>query len=408
MEGTKQEGSADRLLQAVVESDAKHYLKAFGPRTPVCIERGEGAYLFDTSGKRYLDMIGGIAVSILGHGNPRLVAAIADQAAKLIHCSNLYYNRPQIRLAERLVELSCADRVFIGNSGAEANEAAIKLARGYFHKLGAPRAKIVCMKHSFHGRTLATATATGTDRYSAPFKPLPPGFVHIPYNDVAALDEAVDGDTCAVLLELVQGESGVRPATQTFVDAAVAACRRTGALLVVDEVQTGMGRTGKMFCYEHYGIEPDVFTIAKGLGGGVPIGAVLAREEAAKGFAPGDHGSTFGGNPLACSAALAVLDEIEERGLLGQAAWTGEFLKERLSHVAATTGKIEEIRGLGLMVGIGLTSENAVAVRDRLLAHGMLVNSVGTSTLRILPPLILSESQASDFCDALESALMEG
>ena len=408
MEGTTRDGAIDKVLEAVIASDSKHYLNVFGSRIPVCIERGEGAYLFDTAGNRYLDMIGGIAVSLLGHGHPRLVAAIADQAARVIHCSNLYYNRNQTRLAERLTEISCADRVFIGNSGAEANEAAIKLVRGYFYKLGAPRAKIVAMKHSFHGRTLATATATGQDRYSAPFKPLPPGFVHIPYNDASALDEAVDGDTCAVLLELIQGESGVRPATQEFVDAAVAACRRTGALLVVDEVQTGMGRTGRMFAYEHYGIEPDVVTIAKGLGGGVPIGAVLAREEAAKGFAPGDHGSTFGGNPLACAAALAVLDEIEEQGLLAQAAWIGDCLKERLAHVAAATGAIEEVRGLGLMVGIGVAEEKAVIVRDRLLARGVLVNSIGTSTIRVLPPLILSEQQAADFCDALEAALMEG
>ncbi len=407
MEGIFKEAAADAKLEAVIASDAKHYLKTFGTRIPLCVERGEGVYVFGTDGRRYLDMVGGIAVNVLGHGNARLVAAIAEQAARVIHCSNLYYNPGQTRLAERLTEMSCADRVFFANSGAEANEGAIKLARGYFHKLGAPRAKIVSMKHSFHGRTLATATATGTEKYSAPFRPLPPGFVHVEFNDVAALEAEVDGDTCAVLLELVQGESGVRPATQAFVDAAVAACRRTGALLVVDEVQTGMGRTGRMFAYEHYGIEPDVFTLAKGLGGGVPIGAVLAREEAAKGFAPGDHGSTFGGGPLVCAAALAVLDEIEERGLVAQAAFVGAFLKERLEHVAASTGAIDEIRGTGLMLGIGIAGEKAVAVRDRLFARGVLANSVGTSTIRILPPLILSEAQAGDFCDALEAALTE-
>jgi acetylornithine/N-succinyldiaminopimelate aminotransferase len=407
MEGNPRDAAADKVLEAVIASDAQHYMKTFGTRIPVCVERGEGAYLFDTADRRYLDMIGGIAVSVLGHGNPRLVSAIAEQAARVIHCSNLYYNRNQTRLAERLTEISFADRVFFANSGAEANEGAIKLARGYFHKLGAPRAKIVSMKHSFHGRTLATATATGTEKYSAPFRPLPPGFVHVEFNDVAALEAEVDGDTCAVLVELIQGESGVRPATQAFVDAAVAACRRTGALLAVDEVQTGMGRTGRMFAYEHYGIEPDIVTIAKGLGGGVPIGAVLAREEAAKGFAPGDHGSTFGGGPLACAAALAVLDEIEEKGLVAQAAYIGAFLMERLAHVAASTGAIDEVRGMGLMIGIGIAGEKAVAVRDRLLAHGVLANSVGTSTIRILPPLILTEAQAGDFCDALESALTE-
>ncbi len=408
MEGNAKGVAADPVLADIIATDEKHYLRAFGARTPVCIERGEGSYLYGTDGKRYLDMIGGIAVSLLGHGNPRLVRAIAEQAAKVIHCSNLFYNPNQTALAARLAALSGLDRAFIANSGAEANEGAIKLARGYFHKLGAPRTRIVAMKASFHGRTLATATATGTEKYSAPFGPLPPGFVHVPYNDAAALDAAVDGDTCGVLLELVQGESGVRPATQAFVDAAAAACRRTGALLIVDEVQTGMGRTGTMFACERYGVLPDILTIAKGLGGGVPIGAVLAREEASKGFAPGDHGSSFGGNPLACAAALAVLDEIAEKGLVARAERTGAFLRERLAAVAAETGRIDEVRGLGLMIGIGIVDARAVGVRDRLLAHGVLANAVGTSTIRVLPPLTLSEDEALEFCDALASAQKEG
>ena len=305
---------ADHTLEQVIDIDQKHYLNCFGPRVPLCVDHGEGVWLYGTDGKRYLDMIGGIAVNVLGHNHPKLVQAIADQAAKVIHCSNYYYNEPQSQLVDKLCQLSDLDRTFIANSGAEANEGAIKLARGYFHKQGAPRTRIVSALKSFHGRTLATATVTGQPQYSDPFGPLPEGFVHVPYNDKDALTQAVTDETCAVVLELIQGESGVRPADLEYAKLAEQLCRQTGARLIIDEIQTGIGRTGHFLACQMYGISPDIVTLAKGLAGGVPIGAILANEETAKGFKPGDHGSTFGGNPLACAAAVAVIDECLETG----------------------------------------------------------------------------------------------
>ncbi|NLO37046.1 MAG: acetylornithine transaminase [Clostridiaceae bacterium] len=397
------------LLGQVTGLDDQYYMNVYGRRQPLCVVSGEGAWLTGSDGKRYLDLIGGIAVSVLGHAHPRLVQAICEQAGRVIHCSNYFYNEPQARLAERLAVLSGLDgaRVFIGNSGAEANEAAIKLARAYFHHQGAPRARIVSALKSFHGRTLATATATGQDKYSAPFAPLPTGFVHVPYNDIAALEQAVDQNTCAVLLEVIQGESGVIMADPVYLKTAEALCRQTGARLIIDEIQTGMGRTGRFLAYEHAGLRPDIVTLAKGLAGGVPIGAMIANEETAAGFKPGDHGTTFGGNPLACAAALAVLDTYAQDQLVERAASVGAALKRQLLDLAERQPAIAEVRGLGLMLGIGLNVPGAQAVKASLLKQGFLVGSVGDTTIRLLPPLIVASADLSLFVRAFGETIAE-
>lgn len=399
----------DKLLQEVIALDDQYYMPVYGRRVPVCIVSGEGVWLRDSTGKRYLDMIGGIAVNVLGHAHPGLVKAICRQAGAVIHCSNYYYNEPQARLIARLAALSGLEeaRVFIGNSGAEANEAAIKLARAYFYHKDRPRSRIVSALSSFHGRTLATATATGQDKYSAPFAPLPAGFVHVPYNDRAALAAAVDDQTCAVMLEMIQGESGILPAVPEYVRLAEQLCRQTGARLIVDEIQTGMGRTGRFLACEHHGIKPNIITLAKGLAGGVPIGAMIADGETASGFMIGDHGTTFGGNPLACAAALAVLDEYESADLVIRAAATGSQLLQALQELASGQPAIAEIRGSGLMIGIQLAQPCAAAVKIALMQAGYLVGAVGAHVIRLLPPLILDAAEIPAFIAALDQVLEE-
>ncbi len=397
----------DSILKEIIELDQQHYLNTFGNRVPLCVDHGEGVWLFGTDDKRYLDMIGGIAVNVLGHAHPSVVGAICAQAAKVIHCSNYYYNEPQTRLAVRLAQLTGLDRAFISNSGAEANEAAIKLARGYFHKKGQPRSRIVSAVLSFHGRTLATATATGQPKYSAPFAPLPAGFVHVPYNDLDALRSAVTDDTCAVLLELIQGESGVRPADPAYAALAQELCKKTGARLIIDEIQTGMGRTGCFLASQLYGISPDIVTLAKGLAGGVPIGAVIANNETAAGFVPGDHGSTFGGNPLACATALAVLDEYAASDLLQTAKIRGSQLQQALRGLSAELPLISDVRGAGLMIGVELSIPKAAAVKAGLFEKGYLVGSVGDRVIRLLPPLILPEETIAPFIAAFKLTLSE-
>jgi len=398
----------DLVLKEIMEQDNKYYMNTFGKRIPVCFTHGEGVYLFGTDQKKYMDLLGGIAVNVLGHNNKKLVDAICMQASRLIHCSNLYYIKSQAELAEKLVKLSNGlSRVFFANSGAEANEGAIKLARSYFEKKHSPRVKFITAVNSFHGRTLATVTATGQPKYHNPFRPLPPGFSYVPYNDIKAVEEAVDTDTCAVMLELIQGESGIIPATVEYVQAVARCCAKNGALLIIDEVQTGMGRTGSFFAYQQYGIVPDMATMAKGLGGGVPIGALLAKEDIAAGFAPGDHGTTFGGNPLACTAALAVLEEYEEKQLVAAAKEVGDYFKACLEEVGKKTNRIKEIRGKGLMIGIELILPDAVRVKERCLAKGYLVNSIGTGVIRLLPPLILQKNEIDLFCVDFAGILTE-
>ena len=361
-------------------------------RWPVTLVRGEGCRVWDDAGREYLDFVSGIAVNTLGHAHPRLARALCDQAGRMLHCSNLFRIPEQEALADRLASLSGLDRVFFCNSGAEANEAAIKLARKYWHDRGSPRRTIITATRSFHGRTLNTLTATGQDKVKTGFDPLPPGFVHVPFGDIAAMTRAVDDHTAAVLLEPVQGEGGVHPADAAWLRAVRKLCKDAGILLMLDEVQTGIGRTGAMFAFEHAGIRPDVLTLAKGLGGGVPIGAMLAREDAAAALGPGSHGSTFGGNPLSCRAALAVLDVIEEEGLVANAREQGARLMLGLKALARTRPVIVDVRGAGLLVGAELAVD-AAEVITRCREAGLLLLSAGPKVLRFLPPLNVTAAE---------------
>lgn len=395
-------------LCEIMEMDSKYYMNTFGPRTPVCFEYGKGMKLYDTEGKEYYDFLGGIAVNVLGHGHPVLVEAICSQASKVIHTSSLYYIEPQAKLAKMLVENSCAERVFFANSGAEANEGAIKLAKIYFKKKNMPdKYGIITIKNSFHGRTLTTVAATGQEKYQKPYEPLIPGFKHVPLNDIEALKSAITDEVCAIMLEPVQGESGVHPADIEYMKAVRQLCDEKGLLLIFDEVQTGIGRTGKLFGYEHFGVEPDIFTLAKALGGGVPIGAVCAKEFVAKAFEPGDHGSTFGGNPLACAAGLAVLETIIKEDLVSKASQTGDYFKKLLAKLSEKHGNIAEIRGIGLMIGIEFSDNRAVEIKNRLFDKGFIVGSVGKSVLRLLPPLIIKNEDVDAFICALNDILAE-
>lgn len=397
----------DDKLNEIIALDEQYYLNAFGRRIPFCADHGDGVWLYGSDGRKCMDLIGGIAVNVLGHAHPDLTQAICRQAGNVIHCSNYYYNEPQARLAEKLAGLFGSGRVFLCNSGAEANEAAIKLARGYFFRKGAPRSRIVTALQSFHGRTLATATATGQPKYSEPFAPLPEGFVYVPFNDKEALTQAVADDTCAVMLELIQGESGVRPADLEYIRLASELCKKTGARLIIDEIQTGMGRTGTFFAFEGYETRPDIVTLAKGLAGGVPIGAVIANEDSSSGFSPGDHGSTFGGNPMACAAALAVLDVYKKEKLPSKAAQLGRYLIQKLREMAEDGLMISEVRGLGLMIGIELEQPAAIAVRQMCFDRGYLVGATGSNVIRLLPPLIIVQEQIDTFISDFRAILEE-
>ena len=327
------------LLKDVMEMDKKYYMNTFGNRTPVCFQYGKGINLWDAEGKKYYDFFAGIAVTALGHSHPNLVNAIKAQAEKLLHCSSLYYIETQTRLAKLLADNSCADRIFFANSGAEANEGAIKLAKIYFYKKGQPaKNEIITLVNSFHGRTLTTVAATGQEKYKKPYQPVTPGFKSVIMNDLEALKAAVNEATCAILLEPIQGESGVYPVTEEYMKAVRKLCDEKEILLIFDEIQTGLGRTGKLFGYQHFGIEPDIFTLAKALGGGVPIGAVCAKEFAAKGFEPGDHGSTFGGNPLACAAGIAAVETILSEKLAENSESCGSYFREKVRALSRKSG----------------------------------------------------------------------
>ena len=363
------------------------YLMQTGRRLPVTFVRGRGCVLYDDAGREYLDLVAGIAVNLLGHAHPDVVAAVAKQAGQLIHTSNLYFTQPQVELARRLVELSFPSRVFLCNSGAEANEAAIKLARKWGGRNRDGAFEIITTTGSFHGRTLATVTAGGQHKYSDPFKPLPDGFVHVAYNDIGAIESATSAKTVAVLLEPVMGEIGVIPASPGYLKHVREWCDRHNLLLILDEVQTGLGRTGRWFAHQHAGITPDVMTLAKGLGGGLPIGACVANPRADV-FELGDHGSTFGGNPLACAAAATVLDVIERDGLVGHAAEMGSLLHSSLQDVGA-----KEVRGIGLMQAFEFEDARAKAFQQACLEAGLIVNAVDDHSVRLVPPLIVSAQE---------------
>lgn len=388
----------------VMAIDKEYYMPVFG-RYPLVLSHGEGPYVYDITGKKYIDFLAGIAVNILGHAHPKLVAAIADQAGKLIHCSNLYYTAPQAKLAKSLVELSGLDKVFIGNSGAEANEGAIKLARKYGKSLDFDRVEIITAEHSFHGRTLATLTATAQPKYQHGYEPLPQGFSYVPYNDLAALRQAVSSKTCAVMLEPIQGEGGINIPDAGYLEAVREICDANGALLIFDEIQTGMARTGKMFAYQHTGVKPDIVTLAKGLGGGVPIGAFLATDKVASAFFPGDHGSTFGGNPLACAAANAVLAIIAEEGLQENAKVMGEYMLKALAGLKEKyPALISEVKGKGLMIGIKLTQpgRNIVAA---CMEQGAIINCTAGDILRFVPPLNINKGHVDEVVAILDKVV---
>ncbi|KAF0191326.1 MAG: acetylornithine aminotransferase [Gammaproteobacteria bacterium] len=364
-------------------------------RLPVTFERGEGAWLWDEHGRKYLDALSGVAVCGLGHAHPAVTQAICDQANQLVHTSNLYSIKHQQRLAEELTALSRMQSSFFCNSGAEANEAALKIARLVGHARGIGIPTIVVTENSFHGRTLATLTATGNLKIQQGFEPLMPGFVRVPYNDVAALRALAKSDQniVAVLLEPIQGESGVNIPDDDYLNQVRAICDTHDWLMMLDEVQTGMGRTGRWFAFQHHGIQPDVMTLAKGLGNGVPIGACLASGVAAAAFTPGSHGSTFGGNPLACRAALAVVDTMRRHELVERAAYLGNRILTTLQRELAGCGHVKAVRGKGLMIGVELDRPCAALVKQAL-EHGVLINVTAEKVIRLLPPLILTDAEA--------------
>jgi len=364
-------------------------------RFPLTLVKGEGTRVWDDSGREYLDFISGIAVNTLGHTHPKLTAALAEQAGTMLHCSNLFHIPKQQQLADRLTRLSGLDAVFFCNSGAEANEGAIKLARKYFHDLGSPRRTVITATQSFHGRLLSTLTATGQDKVKVGFDPLPPGFEHVPLNDIEALKQAVNTQTAAVLLEPLQGEGGVNIADATYLQSVRRLCNEHGLLLILDEVQTGIGRCGTMFAFEQAEITPDILTLAKGLGGGVAVGAMLANKKVAASFGPGTHGSTFGGNPLACTAALTVLDVIESEQLLANVQQRGEQLQQGLRDLATRFPVIRQVRGQGLLIGAELSLEAApliAAAREM----GLLILMAGPNVLRFLPPLNVTAAEVDE------------
>lgn len=386
--------------------DTDHVMTTYA-RFPVQFVRGEGCWLYDTNGKKYLDFLAGIAVCSVGHCHPYLTQALQKQAGTLLHTSNLYLTEPQARLARRLVELSDFERVFFTNSGAEANEAAIKIARKFGRTTGGEnKTNIITALKSFHGRTLATITATGQPKYSKDFAPLPQGFQYVTYNDIAELEAAVDENTAAILLEPILGESGIWPATQEYLEKARELADKYGALLIFDEVQTGMGRTGKLWAYQKYGVLPDIITSAKGLGGGVPIGACLARGAAADTFKPGDHGSTFAGNPLATTAANAVLDIIADENLLENVRRVGAHLAKRLQELQEHYPEtVAGLRQTGLLLGLALKKPIAKQIVSAALEAGLILNAPAEDTIRMLPPLTLTEEEVDQGVAILEEVI---
>ncbi len=383
--------------------EGNRYLIGNYARYPVSFVRGEGVYLYDTEGKRYLDMLAGIAVNTLGHSHPELSKVICQQASKLIHTSNLFHIQPQIDVAKILVENSCLDKVFFCNSGAEANETAIKLVRKYFYDKGQPeKFEIITFTGGFHGRTIGSLTATAQPKYHEGFKPLLQGIRYAEFNNIKSLRESLSKNIAAVMFEFIQGEGGINLIDEKFLNEIKKISEERDLLIVVDEVQTGIGRTGKLFAYQHYDLCPDIITLAKGLGGGVPIGAVMAKDEIAKAFTPGTHGSTFGGNFLATSAAKVVLKNVLSEGFLKDVEEKGEYLKEELKKIGL------DPRGKGLMIGSTLSEKiNAGEMAKRCLENGLIVGTAGGNTLRLVPPLIITKSQIDEGIEILSEVVKQ-
>ena len=381
----------------LIKIEDDYFINTF-TRQPIVLDHGQGVKVVDIDGNEYIDMFAGIAVNALGHNHPKLVSAIQNQAEKLIHISSIYYNEPALVYAKKLIDKTDFDRIFYANSGAEANEGAIKLAVKYTGK-----SEIISTVDSFHGRTLTTLAATGHEEYHEPFKALlPDGFINVEYNNIEAIKDAITENTAAIIIEPVQGEGGVNVADKAYLKEIEKICRENSIVLIVDEVQTGFGRCGSLFAHELYDIKPDIMTMAKGIGGGVPMGAILASEEVASAFVPGDHGTTFGGGPLVCAAANAVLDVIYEDNLLEHVREVGDYFIAKLKEIDSDL--IEDVRGVGLMVGVELKVKGAEYV-DKLREKGFLINCTADKVLRFVPPLIITKSEIDEFVNALSEVL---
>jgi predicted acetylornithine/succinylornithine family transaminase len=390
-------------IKKIIEESGRYIMNTYG-RFPIVLRKGRGLKVWGADGKEYLDFVGGVAVNILGHCHPRVVVAIQKQAQRLLHVSNYYHIEPQIKLAKLLVENSFAEKVFFCNSGAEANEAAVKLARKYAKEnTGPERFEIITALNSFHGRTLAMITATGQEKFKKGFEPLVPGFRHVPFNDIEAMEKAVTENTCAIMLEPVQGEGGVVIPERDYLRNIRNLCNSHNLLLILDEVQTGMGRTGRLFAHEHSGVSPDIMTIAKGLGGGVPIGAMLATDSIASAFQPGNHATTFGGNPLVCAAAIATLETILEDGfILDQCNRMGQYLKDRLGDLKTKfPDLVRDVRGAGLMIGMEMTGACDSIVKA-CLEKGVLINCTAGNVLRFIPALTVQKKDIDQLIKVLE------
>ncbi len=396
---SSQAASAPRDWAAL---ESKYYQHTF--KRSLVMERGEGARVWDANGRVYLDLVAGIATNVLGHVHPAVVRAIVEQASKLIHVSNLYINIRQVELAEQLYNLSGGMRSFFSNSGAEANEGAFKLARKYGRLNRDGAYEIISMDRSFHGRTLATTAATGQQKYQDTWRPLPDGFKQVPFGDIDALRAAISEKTAAIMVEAVQGEGGIYLAPTAYLQEMRSLCDELNLILICDEVQSGMGRTGKFFSWENMGVRPDITTMAKGLAGGVPIGAMLAAPRADI-FEPGDHGTTFGGNPIACAAGVATVTTIVEQGLLANAVAVGGYLQTRIDNLAAKYSIITGTRGIGLMRAFDLAEPRAQDIMDRALERGLLITNAGPSTIRMVPPLIVGASDVDEAAEKLDQAL---
>lgn len=383
--------------------DQKYYLPTF-KRIPLTLVRGKGTRVWDIEGKEYTDLLAGIAVNNVGHCHPKVVKAIQQQATELMHISNFFVSPPQVALSEFLVKLSEMDRIFFTNSGAESVEGAIKIARRYAHSVG-KGGTIISMENSFHGRTLATI-ATGQAKYQQGFAPIPSGFVQVPFNDLAALEEKINNEVAAIILEPIQGEGGIIPADPEYLKSVREICNQHDILLIFDEIQCGIGRTGNWFAKDHYGIQPDIMTLAKGLGGGFPIGAFLCKERVSSAIQFGDHGTTFGGNPLAMAAAFATLKVIAEENLCKEAKQKGDWLINEIEKLKMEFPEIKEIRGMGLMIGIEMDKPGVSYVQE-FLKKGFIINATAVSVLRLVPPLNITRKDLEDFVEAFKTVLRE-
>ena len=390
-----------KLNNSYQELDRKYYLQTF-KRFSLTLERGKGSFVWDVEGNKYIDAVGGIAVNCIGHCHPAVVKAIRDQAAKLIHISNFYLSDPQVRLSGKLTEISDLDRVFLTNSGAESVEGAIKIARKYAHSIGRG-GNIISFENSFHGRTLATI-ATGKKQMQKGFEPIPGGFSQVPFNDMGSVKKTADDAIAAIIIEPIQGEGGVNVADSSFIKDLRTFCDEQNIVLIFDEIQCGMGRTGRMFAGEHYGVKPDIMTLAKGLGGGVPVGAILSNEKVSSSINFGDHGTTFGGNPLVCAASLATIEVIESENLLQQAEEKGNWIRSQI--IALNNPDVKEVRGMGLMIGVEFDFETKALVQ-KMLENGVLANATAGNVLRLLPPLNISYEDLGNVVETIKKSLNE-